>query len=478
MQVKVAIFMNVGGFIMAAIEKRGTNSYRLTVSCGYNHLGKKLLKRKTITLPIDLTEKQKEKELNIQLVLFQKEVENGTYLDGGKITFEEFSIKWIEDYAKVELRPKTIARYIDLLEKRIFPAIGHIKLEKLQPTHLMQFYKNLAEDGIRLDYRYTIKAECIPLITSTKPIAAATNLNERTIKQIINGNVTTKESAEKICLALKKPLLSMFDIVNKSKGLSSKTINHHHRLISAILSTAVHWQVLLNNPALRVKSPKVEKKEAKFYNFEELKMMLDLLEKEHIKYQAMINIVLYCGLRLGELSVLEWSDFNFNKKLLKINKQLQYLPTHGIYELDQAKTPSSNREISIPDTLIEVLEKFKNWQSEERLRLGDKLTVVNDKLFTKENGSPIFPDTPSRWFSKFVKKNNLPKLTFHQIRHTNASILISEGVDIPTVSARLGHSDKNVTLNTYAHAIKERDVEASNKLNNLAKSLKLKEPVK
>jgi len=96
-----------------------------------------------------------------------------------------------------------------------------------------------------------------------------------------------------------------------------------------------------------------------------------------------------------------------------------------------------------------------------------KKWVKSDKLFTQANGEFISPDTPSDWFRKFIRKNNLPPLTFHQIRHTNASLLIGQGIDIATVSKRLGHADKSITLRVYAHALKQHDREASDALGNL-----------
>src|SRR5665648_1223913 len=125
---------------MASIKKRGENSYRVTVSCGYDSQGKKLVQAKTISLDPSLTPKQTDKELQKQATLFEREVENGTYLDGSKITLAEFTERWLKDYAEKQLAPKTLHRYKDMLASRILPALGHVKLDKLQPTHLLQFY--------------------------------------------------------------------------------------------------------------------------------------------------------------------------------------------------------------------------------------------------------------------------------------------------------------------------------------------------
>lgn len=449
---------------MGSIRKRGKNSYFLTVSQGYDKNGKKLFKNKTITFPANLTDKQVEKELIIEMDKFEKEVQRGTYLNGN-ITLNEFAEKWLKDYAETNIRLTTLTRYKKLLE-RILMALGHKKLDSIQPTHLIEFYKNLGETGVRLDYTYKLKENVIFEITDFEKKAAQADINLRTLQKILQGKVTDREVAEKICSVLKKPINKVFDVVDKDKKLSPITIRHHHRLISAMMTTAVQWQLILSNPCERVKPPKVERKEAHYYNIEEVNQMLELLENEPMKYRTMIHIVIFCGLRRGELTNLEWSDVDLDNETISISKQLQYLPEFGIYEVENAKTDSGNRTISIPTALVDLIREYKDWQNEEKAKWGDKW-VESNKLFTKENGEPIHPHTPSQWFNKFIKRHNLPPLTFHQLRHTNASLLIGQGVDVATVSKRLGHADKSVTLRTYAHALKEHDKEAADALGNL-----------
>jgi integrase len=443
-----------GAFKMAAIRQRGKNSYEITVSCGYRD-GKKITQSKTIKIDEGASEKVTKKLLDNAARDFEREVENGTFLDGGKITFGEFAAKWLTDYAEPNLQPKTVARYRDLL-KRILPAISHIKMMKLQPTHIMQFLKNLSEDGMRIDYKYTIIPNNVGLLADTGKVAELAGLNKRTIKSIACGKTTDAASVKKICMALNVKEKSLFTPVDSGKPLSDKTISEHHKLISSILTKAVYWQVINSNPAERVEPPKVAHKESEWYNLKELSKMMEALEQEPLKYQAMLNIVVYCGLRLGELSVLEWADIDYSERTIKISKQLQYLPGKGIYELDTTKTQSGMRTIPIPDSLIVLLKRYWKWQAEERLKMGDRWHD-HGKLFTKENGEPIFPDTPSQWFRKFRKRHGLPALSFHGIRHTNASVMIAQGVDIPTVSKRLGHADINVTLRRYTHAIEENN---------------------
>ena len=176
---------------MAQIEKRGANSYRLGVSCGFDSNNKRIMKYKTIKLAPDLTEKQIEIELAVQINQFEKEIEKGTYLDGN-ITLNKFAEKWLKDYAEISLKPTTLARYKALMQ-RILIALGHKKLENISPTDLIQFYKNLAEGGIRLDYKYKLKENIVSEIPDFKQKISIAALNSDTINKLIKGRSATKE---------------------------------------------------------------------------------------------------------------------------------------------------------------------------------------------------------------------------------------------------------------------------------------------
>lgn len=474
---------------MASLEKRSENSYRITVSVGYDGNGKQIKRQKTIKLDPKLKEKQKEKELERQAFLFQEEVDRGTYLDADKLTFGQFIEKWLKDYAEPNLAPKTLYRYKELLDTRIIPALGHIKLSKLQPTHLTAFYNNLREAGIRIDSKYIAKPELQNLINdrglSHIDTAQASGISDRTFSGMISGMSVSHKTAQAVAKALEVKLDSIFKMNGVPGGLSERTILHHHRLISSILTAAVQWQLILISPADRVKPPAPEKSKAEHFDEIQTDYILQLMESEPIKYQAMINLAIFGGMRLGELSGLDWDDIDMDNNLLRIQQAEQYLPTKGKYT-KSPKNESSKRVISLPDTAISIMRKYKLWQNGQKAKLGD-LWVDNSHIFTAWNGEPMFPDTPSKWFHKFIAKHNnkimnddripkeekakqlLPEVNFHGLRHTNATLLIGQGVDVTTVSSRLGHARTSTTTDIYSHALKKPDIEAANKLENLFK---------
>jgi integrase len=381
------------------VEKRGKNKWRLNVPDRTGPDGRRIVHRRTI-------EATSEREAKKQLDIFSAEVQKGQYIEPTKLTFKEFSQKWLE--AKKNLAPKTLQRYKQLLESRILPAMGHMKLEDIKPFHIMQFYGNLQEPGIRED--------------------------------------------------------------GKEGTLSPTTILHHHRLLVNIFNAAVKWQILLTNPAVRVEAPKVPKKPADSYEEEETAALLTALEGQPIKFQAVVYIALGCGLRRGEIMGLEWSDIDFDSSLLHVRRASQYVPGKGLIT-KLPKNETSKRVVAVPAEVVSILKKHKANQAEQRLKVGD-LWQDSNRLFTTWDGRPMHPDTVTGWFSDFIKDNNLPPLPFHGLRHTAASYMIKAGIPLKNIASRLGHSSPNTTLNIYAHSFKSVDEEAANKMNEVLLSRK------
>ncbi len=130
------------------------------------------------------------------------------------------------------------------------------------------------------------------------------------------------------------------------------------------------------------------------------------------------------------------------------------------------KTEAGTRTVTASKTVMNLLKQYRNFQLEQRLKLGT--AWKNDPyVFLNDDGSAISPNLPYRWFVNFLERHNLPKITFHQLKHTNASILISSGEDIVTLSGRLGHADKNITLNTYSCIIKSKEAQSANRMEEV-----------
>lgn len=424
---------------MSTIRKRN-QSYEITVSCGYDINGKQIRRTMTYKPEPNMTAKQIEKEVQRQAVLFEEQCAKGLVMDS-KMKFADFAAEWFK-HKKNELRPKTYARYESMLP-RINAAIGHLRLDRIQPQHLLAFYENLSEGGIRQDTKYKCTLALNKYLEENKlttaELSRRAEIPSSSITSVKQGHNCTLATAQRISKGLDMPLQDIFTPIDINKPLSSKTVLHHHRLISSILSTAVEWGTLFANPCDRTKPPRVEKKEPKYLDEVQAATLLDLLETESTEYRTMIRLLLFTGLRRGELLGLEWKDIDFDKSTLQICRTSLYLPDKGIFE-DETKNATSNRIIKLSQTAINDLKTYRVWQMEQRLKVGDRWQD-NGYIFTNETGEPINPNTISSWFSKFMNKHSdkLPYITLHSLRHTNATLQIASGVPITTVAKRLGH---------------------------------------
>ncbi|MEE0865626.1 MAG: site-specific integrase [Clostridia bacterium] len=388
-----------------SIEKRGKNSYRLSCLAGYNLQGKPIKKTKTVH--------GTKKEAEIELAKFVADVQNGMVIEGKSLKFSEFTEIWKRDYGSKELAPSTYKRYCRMLETRLLPYFGHFYVNKIKPTDIMQFYDLLSKD--------------------TQLVRKKDN----------NGSKTLKP-------------------------LSGKTILEHHRLLRAMLHKAVYWQVIVSNPAERVQPPKVKKPKRKYYDDDQCKILLENLEQldeEQIKYKTAIILTVFTGVRLGELMGLEWNDIDFRNGIVSINRSSQYLADKGVFT-KVPKTESSIREVAIPDFVISLLEEYKLWYEEQKSLYGE-LWINSNRLFVQADGKPMHPSTISKWFVKFIGQIGLPVINFHGLRHTNATLLIAQNIDVAVVAARLGHAQITTTFNFYVHPIIAHNKKAGFALENL-----------
>lgn len=450
---------------MATVKKQGTG-YKITVSMGYDIHGKQIRQHMTWTPAPGMTPKQVGKELKRQEVLFEESCK-ARQITGGSLKLADFAQLWFKDYAEKQLKPRTVANYRFLL-RRVNDGLGHIRLDRLQPRQLLSFYSNLAESDVRLDTKYALRTDLKQLLkerslTQAK-FSAMAGLSLNTIESAISGSNVSAASAEKISSALDMPRADLFTPVKKD-GLSGKTLLHYHRFLSAMLETAVQWQYIPSNPCARVKPPRAVQTETAYLDEAQAGQLISALDGEPPQYRTAVLLLLNTGLRRGELCGLEWADVDLEHGVLSVRRNSLYLPGKGVYT-DTPKTKSSARAIRMPPSCIPLLEQHRAWQAKYRTDLGDQWRE-SGRLFTSADGSPIHPDTLTSWFSDFVKRHDLPKVTLHGLRHTNASLLIAAGTNIRTVSGRLGHSQASTTANIYAHAIQSADAIAAEALGNI-----------
>ena len=251
-----------------------------------------------------------------------------------------------------------------------------------------------------------------------------------------------------------------------SENLAPKTVKNNYSLLHQILDQAVVWGFLKANPAVNIVLPKVEKKEAKYYEEDEVMKLMQVLEKvpeQEYDYKVAVLLALFGGLRKGEICGLDYSDIDFKNNKIHIRKSRLTNKGEGVYE-DSPKTKQSVRTISISVEVIDELKKLTEIQ-ELRKKAQGYNWIESPALLKSRNGKPIYPQNLYRWFRRLQQKNGLPEMPLHGLRHTHTAMLVNSGNDIEAVSHRLGHSTTTITLGTYSHLFQPSDEEIALKLS-------------
>lgn len=400
-----------------------------------------------------MTQRQIERELQRQAVLFEEKAVSGL-AGNGVIKFEDFAEQWFKEYAETNLKERTRDRYRQLTE-RTYAAIGHIRLDRLNTQQIQEFINNLGENGIsKTGQRAIIKIDLSDYLKkkklTQKVFAQKAKVSESTIAAVCKTKPLSIATAHKIAEKLPGKFPKSFDVTEYgSATLAPKTIKHYFTFVSSVLHYAELMGMIADNPCRRVVLPKAKIKEQKCYTLEETQRFLDLLQNEPLKYQAFFVLAIYGGFRRAEILGLEWGDLDFKNNVINIRRSSLNTKGKGTYT-DTLKTESSSRSLKLPAEVFTILGEYRINQSRERLKLGDRWKQ-SDRLFTKWDGEPMHPNTPYEWLRKFCTVHDLRFLGVHAFRHLNASLMINSGVDIKTVSASLGHSQTSTTLNIYAH---------------------------
>jgi|SRR5436190_4060239 len=193
-----------------------------------------------------------------------------------------------------------------------------------------------------------------------------------------------------------------------------------------------------------------------------LPALVDKLDGFRLRVPAMV--ALFTGMRLGEILALRWKRVDLEAKEIRVREALEQTKTHGT-RFKPAKTRAGRRDITLPDVLIEALWEHRRAALELRMQLGAGRLADDALLFATVEGEPLSSNAQSAAWADFADSINLPDVTFHALRHTHASQLIDAGVDIVTISKRLGHSKPDITLRIYAHLFRNDDSKAAAAIN-------------
>lgn len=253
-----------------------------------------------------------------------------------------------------------------------------------------------------------------------------------------------------------------------AKGLAPRTVRYVHAVLSSALKQAIKWNILSQNPCTSCDLPRKIKKEMKCLTTEQTVAFLEAAQ--NTKHFALYRLVVETGLRPEEYLGLQWKDIDVERGVISIQRAVIEGRKGGFY-FDEPKTNGSRRSIPISQDLIAELKKHRRAQLEEKLKLGSVYRNL-DLVFASEIGTPLQQkNMRDRHFKPLLKKAGLPDdVRVYDLRHTTATMLLSEGVNPKIVSERLGHASIVLTLDTYSHVLPTMQEDATARLETMLRT--------
>ena len=233
---------------------------------------------------------------------------------------------------------------------------------------------------------------------------------------------------------------------NGQGGLSPRSVRMHKNILYQTLNMAVKDKLLPSNPCQFVELPKQERSSANFYSAEQLQKLFEVIRDEPL--YPVVKITAIYGLRRSEVLGLKWDSIDFENERLTIKHTVSKVTK--TVEKDKTKTAASYRSFPLTPEAVDIFRAALAAEDENR-RLFGKGYEKNDYVFKWPDGHTFSPDYVTREFSKLLKKNGMPHIRFHELRHSCASLLLNNGFTLKDVQEWMGHSDIEVTANIYGH---------------------------
>lgn len=337
------------------------------------------------------------KEAEKELAKWLHEIDTGMAVDTSKATITEHTEAWLSTVAQHNVRPTTIAHYRATVKNHIIPRLGTVAVQKLTPARIQAMYSEMLAEG---------------------------------------------------------------------KG--TRTVQLTHLRLQQALSLAVQWNIIARNPCDLVTPPRNQRKELRTWNRDHVRRFLDAATSD--VYAPLWEIALATGMRRGELLGIRWQDVDLTRGTLTIQQAVTLLNDKAI--IQQPKSAASRRTVRLPAHCIAALQAHK-----DRRAFGTPQRTSSDEardlVFTNTTGGIIHPRNLIRNFALIMEQEEkrriaetpdatpLPRIRFHDLRHTYATLSLSGGADIKTVSARLGHSSIAITGDVYMHVTPQMDERAT-----------------
>ncbi|MGB3160913.1 MAG: site-specific integrase [Carnobacterium sp.] len=336
---------------------------------------------------------------------FIAELEGSNYYKPTKIKLEDFIYnEWLPKYAEKKMEYKTITLYLHMLENRFLPVIGGMMMSDVKTMHIVNIMNNLK----RID--------------------------------------------------------------GKEGGLSRKTKKNALLSITSVFNLATEWQFIDSNPIKKIDvgpDERIFAKKTEPYNTHEIGLLFDALKKEPLEYQVIISIAVTTGAREGEVAALEDKHIDFSKNTITFEQMIIDKKEKGATLHHYTKTKTV-KEVSVPDVLMVMIKRhiFNKRADRDFVRIDNEWSR-HKFLFSNIEGKPKRVSSFYNRWTRFVKRRNLRYITFHDLRHSSATWLLHQGVNMKVIQERLGHKKISTTMDIYAHVLKEADQGAGDTFKNL-----------
>lgn len=320
------------------------------------------------------------REAQAALVEKLHELQSGTYVEPARESFGEYMRQWLAD-KRQQVRPGTYRSYRWLVERRIIPQLGGVRLTDLRPAHLQAAYRAWLE--------------------SDPP-------------------------------------------------LSPRSVRFAHTLIHEALDRALKWGMVARNVAEAVEPPRQERHRVTVWTPEHVRAFLAANEDAEPRYYVGFVLAIYTGLRKGEILALRWSDIDWDRATLHVEQTLQWSGGKPVFQ--PPKTDRSRRVVALSGSVLAALRRHRALQAQDRLLYGAEYQD-NGLVLARPDGRPLYTRTFDDAWYRALERAPVPRIRFHDLRHTHASLLLAQGTHPKIVSERLGHSTITLTLDTYSHLL-------------------------
>lgn len=408
---------------MANIKRVSDGSFKITVSCGRDENGKQI--RKYITYhPEAKTPRAAEKEAKAYADKIEERIKEGRYFTGDQLTYREVYEQWAAQWAADNLTQAQIEQYTEIINRDFLPEFGHVKINQISAVSVQHYVNELRKR--------------LAPATLKKYFVAFRSV----FKYAHRLNIISED----ICNRIELPKLV------KGDDIEAFTVEEAKRFMTEALTTQYQYS---------------------YHGYSECHAV-------PFQFQVLFILAIYSGCRRGELVALNWADIDTAHNQIHITKAVAKTKEHGVIIKDP-KTKSGIRTLTLPVVCFDLLTQLEAEQRIKAAQMGSAWQGLrgkdfkNNPVFIQDNGERMHPDTVTHKFTEIIRQYNktvdddkkLPEIHMHNLRHTAASLLVAEGVDMATIAKRMGHRKISTTLDIYTHPYDANDSSASEVLGRL-----------